>query len=62
MKSVFLVCALALLAGCMHTTYTEATRADGSKVKRIAIAPGTKVTVPNGTCIDSTGAATTSPL
>lgn len=62
MKTVLLVCALALLAGCTHSTYTEATRADGSTVKHIAIAPGTKVTGPNGTCIDSTGATTTCPL
>lgn len=62
MKSLLLVCAMALLAGCTHTTYTEATRADGSTVKHIAIAPGTKVTGPNGTCIESTGTATTCPI
>ncbi|EKS6403460.1 hypothetical protein NM534_004322 [Enterobacter hormaechei] len=62
MKSLLLVCAMALLAGCTHTTYTEATRADGSTVKQIAIAPGTKVTGPNGTCIESTGTATTCPI
>lgn len=48
-----------LLVGCSHTTYTEATRADGSTVKHVAIAPGTKITTANGGCIDSTGAVTT---
>lgn len=50
-----------LLAGCSHTTYTEATRADGSTVKHVAIAPGTKITTASGGCIDSTGAVTTCP-
>ncbi|ECG7135594.1 hypothetical protein E6W93_22385 [Salmonella enterica subsp. enterica serovar Uppsala] len=50
-----------LLVGCSHTTYTEATRADGSTVKHIAIAPGTKITTASGGCIDSTGAVTTCP-
>ncbi|EOY5688463.1 hypothetical protein ACP7OL_000555 [Salmonella enterica subsp. enterica] len=47
-----------VLAGCAHTTYTEATRADGSTVKHVAIAPGTKITTASGGCIDSTGAVT----
>lgn len=50
-----------LLVGCSHTTYTEATRADGSTVKHIAIASGTKITTASGGCIDSTGAVTTCP-
>lgn len=50
-----------VLTGCTHTTYTEATRADGSTVKHVAIAPGTKITTANGGCIDSTGAVTTCP-
>ncbi|EDW9825599.1 hypothetical protein ACT7V1_004146 [Salmonella enterica subsp. enterica] len=62
MKRALLLAALAALAGCTHTTYTEATAADGSTVKHIAIAPGTKITTAAGGCIDSTGAATTCPL
>ncbi|HED5888720.1 TPA: hypothetical protein R5S02_003934 [Salmonella enterica] len=61
MKKSFLVAVLLALAGCTHTTYTEATRADGSTVKHVAIAPGTKITTANGGCIDSTGAVTTCP-
>lgn len=33
-----LILAVMLLAGCTHTTYTEAKRADGTTVKHIAIA------------------------
>ncbi|EKT1335047.1 hypothetical protein ABWR82_004314 [Salmonella enterica subsp. enterica] len=58
MKRALLLAALVALAGCTHTTYTEATRADGSTVKHIAIAPGTKITTATGGCIDSTGAVT----
>lgn len=61
MKKLLFVAALVALAGCTHTTYTEATRADGSTVKHVAIAPGTKITTANGGCIDSTGAVTTCP-
>ncbi|MGU9777978.1 hypothetical protein ACV3J7_16565 [Salmonella enterica] len=61
MKRALLLAALVALAGCTHTTYTEATRADGSTVKHVAIAPGTKITTANGGCIDSTGAVTTCP-
>ncbi|MDU1061633.1 MAG: hypothetical protein E7A34_00145 [Leclercia adecarboxylata] len=62
MKKLILIAALVALAGCNSTMYTEATRADGSKVKHIAIAPGTKVTGPNGGCIDTTGAVTACPM
>ncbi|EDW9823545.1 Uncharacterised protein [Salmonella enterica subsp. enterica] len=62
MKKIFLLSLLVALAGCTHTTYTEATRADGSSVKHVAIAPGTKITTANGGCIDSTGAVTTCQL
>lgn len=62
MKKLLLTAALLALAGCTHTTYTEATRADGSTVKHVAIAPGTKITTANGGCIDSTGAVTTCPI
>ncbi|EAW8085520.1 hypothetical protein PL246_09605 [Salmonella enterica] len=62
MKKIFLLSLLVALAGCTHTTYTEATRADGSTVKHIAIAPGTKITTANGGCIDSTGAAAMCPV
>ncbi|HFO3368254.1 TPA: hypothetical protein ACHJP7_004328 [Escherichia coli] len=57
-----LILAVMLLAGCTHTTYTEAKRADGTTVKHIAIAPGTKITTASGGCIDSTGAATECPI
>ncbi|EDF9813712.1 hypothetical protein B5B23_13170 [Salmonella enterica subsp. enterica serovar Tennessee] len=62
MKKLLLTAALLTLAGCTHTTYTEATRADGSTVKHIAIAPGAKITTAAGGCIDSTGTATTCPI
>ncbi|EBM1967277.1 hypothetical protein AB4U70_002932 [Salmonella enterica] len=62
MKKSFLVAVLLALAGCTHTTYTEATSADGSTVKHIAIAPGTKITTAAGGCIDSTGAKTMCPI
>ncbi|MFP5735390.1 MULTISPECIES: hypothetical protein [Salmonella] len=62
MEKILLTAALLTLAGCTHTTYTEATRADGSTVKHIAIAPGTKITTANGGCIDSTGAAAMCPV
>ncbi|ECI6608958.1 hypothetical protein EU408_02030 [Salmonella enterica subsp. enterica] len=62
MKKIFFALAMLVeLSGCTHTTYTEATRADGSTVKHVAIAPGTKITTANGGCIDSTGAVTTCP-
>ncbi|HCO7573135.1 hypothetical protein HVZ66_11315 [Escherichia fergusonii] len=61
MKKIILAAALVTLAGCTHTTYTEATSADGTTVKHIAIAPGTKITTAAGGCIDSTGAVTTCP-
>lgn len=61
MKEMIMAVALLALVGCTHTTYTEATRADGSTVKHVAIAPGTKITTANGGCIDSTGAVTTCP-
>ncbi|EAM8673207.1 hypothetical protein BL252_06525 [Salmonella enterica] len=61
MKKLLLAVALCTLAGCSHSTYTEATRADGSTVKHIAIAPGTKITTANGGCIDSTGAQASCP-
>ncbi|ECD2968464.1 hypothetical protein EXQ18_09590 [Salmonella enterica subsp. enterica] len=62
MKKIFLLSLLVALVGCTHTTYTEATRADGSTVKHIAIAPGTKITTANGGCIHSTGAAAMCPV
>lgn len=62
MKKILLTAALLTMAGCTHTTYTEATSADGSTVKHVAIAPGTKITTANGGCIDSTGAVTTCPI
>ncbi|EBD0693958.1 hypothetical protein D5B64_12430 [Salmonella enterica subsp. enterica serovar Wangata] len=62
MKKMIMAAALLALAGCTHTTYTEATRADGSTVKHVAIAPGTKITTADGGCIDSTGAKTTCPI
>ncbi|WP_059215992.1 hypothetical protein [Escherichia albertii] len=62
MKRLLILVALVALAGCTHTTYTEATRADGTTVKHIAIAPGTKITTANGNCIDSTGAAAECPV
>ncbi|MES0260259.1 hypothetical protein KDV51_07060 [Citrobacter portucalensis] len=62
MKKMIMAAALLALAGCTHTTYTEATRADGSSVKHVAIAPGTKITTAAGGCIDSTGAKTTCPI
>ncbi|HDP8959762.1 TPA: hypothetical protein P7N21_004368 [Citrobacter freundii] len=34
-KSLFALAMLVALSGCTHTTYTEATRADGSTVKPI---------------------------
>lgn len=61
-KSLFALTMLMALSGCTHTTYTEATSADGSTVKHIAIAPGTKITTAAGGCIDSTGAQTTCPI
>ncbi|EHW7991915.1 hypothetical protein K3J40_002384 [Escherichia coli] len=61
MKRLLILVALVALAGCTHTTYTEATSADGTTVKHIAIAPGTKITTASGGCIDSTGAVTTCP-
>lgn len=42
-QSLFALVFLVALSGCAHTTYTEATRADGSTVKHVAIAPGTGV-------------------
>nr|EDU9553290.1 hypothetical protein [Salmonella enterica subsp. enterica] len=62
MKKLLLTAALLTLAGCTHTTYTEATRADGSTVKHVAIAPGTKITTANGGCIHSTSAAAMCPV
>ncbi|ECF1703340.1 hypothetical protein E1B77_20775 [Salmonella enterica subsp. enterica] len=59
MKKLLLAVALCALAGCSHSTYTEATKADGSSVKHVSIAPGTKITTADGGCIDSTGAVTT---
>ncbi|CAM8423597.1 lipoprotein [Citrobacter freundii] len=53
-KSLFALAMLVALSGCTHTTYTEATRADGSTVKHVAIAPGTKITTAAGGGIDST--------
>ncbi|HAG8202902.1 TPA: hypothetical protein HGS21_19750 [Escherichia coli] len=56
MKKLLLAVAFFTLAGCTHSTYTEATRADGSSIKHVMTAPGTKITTANGGCIDSTGA------
>lgn len=62
MKRIFILTML-VLAGCTtHTTYTEAKSADGSSVKHVAIAPGTKITTASGGCIDSTGAVSTCPV
>lgn len=61
MKLVLLLVALGALAGCSSTTYTEATRADGSTIKHVAIAPGTKIITTGGGCIDSTGATASCP-
>lgn len=61
-QSLFALVFLVALSGCTHTTYTEATSADGSTVKHIAIAPGTKITTATGGCIDSTGAVKTCPI
>lgn len=55
MKLIVLAFAI-ILSGCSHTTYTEAKRPDGTTVRHVAIAPGTKITTANGNCIDSTGA------
>ncbi|EHO7056259.1 hypothetical protein OOJ18_07260 [Escherichia coli] len=55
MKKLLLAVAFFTMAGCTHSTYTEATRADGSSIKHVTIAPGTKITTANGGCIDSTG-------
>lgn len=44
--------ALCALSAC--STYTEATTSSGAKVKHVAIAPGTSITVPSG-CINSGG-------
>ncbi|HHT2661502.1 TPA: lipoprotein [Citrobacter freundii] len=60
-QSLFALVFLVALSGCAHTTYTEATSADGSTVKHIAIAPGTKITTAAGGCIDSTSVRTTCP-
>ncbi|MFS9379430.1 hypothetical protein QNN88_01865 [Citrobacter sp. ANG330] len=43
---------LCALSAC--STYTEATGTNGTTVKRVAIAPGTSITTPNG-CINSAG-------
>ncbi|EAB6210855.1 hypothetical protein ABN12_003208 [Salmonella enterica subsp. enterica serovar Mississippi] len=61
MKIIIFATAI-LLSGCTHSTYTEATKADGTTIKHVAIAPGTKITTASGGCIDSTGAVTTCPL
>ncbi|MFU1851465.1 hypothetical protein [Citrobacter portucalensis] len=57
MKKVLLVIiagvALCALSACSH--YTEATTANGTTVKHIAIAPGTSVTTSSGGCINSAG-------
>lgn len=62
MKKLIIAAALVVLSGCTHSTYTEATRADGSTVKHVAIAPGTKITTADGGCIDSTGATASCPI
>ncbi|ATX93192.1 hypothetical protein AM348_16935 [Citrobacter freundii] len=61
MKKMIIAVVLLVLSGCTHTTYTEATRADGSTVKHVAIAPGTKIITAADGCIDSTSAGTTCP-
>ena len=61
MKHALLLAVLAALAGCSSTTYTEATRADGSTVKHISIAAGTKIKTTGGGCIDSTESMTSCP-
>lgn len=61
MKKLFLLAAL-LLVGCSNTTYTEAAHPNGTTVKHISIAPGTKITTASGGCIDSTGAAASCPI
>lgn len=45
--------ALCALSACSH--YTEATTANGTTVKHVAIAPGTSVTTKDGGCINSAG-------
>lgn len=47
----------AALSAC--SSYTEATGANGTTVKHVAIAPGTSITTPNG-CINS-GSGTCEP-
>lgn len=47
--------ALCALSACSH--YTEATTANGTTVKHVAIAPGTSVTTKDGGCINSAGGA-----
>ncbi|WES70401.1 hypothetical protein [Superficieibacter sp. HKU1] len=62
MKKILLAVAFCALVSCSHSSYTEATRADGSSVKHVTIAPGTKITIANGDCIDSTGTLSTCPV
>lgn len=47
---------LCALSAC--SSYTEATTANGTTVKHVAIAPGTSITTPNG-CINSGGGTCT---
>lgn len=51
--------ALCALSACSH--YTEATTANGTTVKHVAIAPGTSVTTKDGGCINSAGGTCTQP-
>lgn len=62
MKKLYIAALACCLAACTSTTYTEATRADGSTVKHVSIAPGAKITTAGGGCIDTTGAVTTCPV
>lgn len=61
MKLMILVFLL-MLTSCAHTTYTDATTPDGTRVRHVSIAPGTRITTASGACIDATGTVTTCPL
>ncbi|WES70396.1 hypothetical protein [Superficieibacter sp. HKU1] len=62
MNKVFIAGVLFTLAGCSHTTYTEATRSDNqTAAEHAAPAPGTKITSAAGGCVDSTGAPASCP-
>lgn len=57
-KGAALACAL---TSCTTSSFTSATKPDGTEIKHVRIAPGTLVTTPNGGCIDSTGVMSPCP-